>query len=77
MGIHCLICGKTGPADAGSRSQLQGSPQEEMDLLGDTRPGCILLKHKVSAESSLHKLLDMETFWRLLSNQIARVGRYP
>lgn len=56
---------------AGAR--FRGSTQEEVDLLGRSRPGCFLLKHMVGAESSL----DIETFWRLLSKQIAKVGKYP
>lgn len=57
-------------------ASFRGNPQEEMDLLGGSRPGCFLLKHMVSTESSLNKLLDVETFWSLLSKQTERVGKY-
>lgn len=41
------------------------------------RPGHFLLKHFMDAESLLGKLLDIETFRRLLYQQISRVENCP
>lgn len=75
MSIHCLILCKDW-ASRGSQQKPVSGGTHQMDLLKGSRPGCFLLKHMMSAESSLDKLLDIETFWRILSTQIAKVGKY-
>lgn len=56
---------------------LKRNKQEMVVLLTGSRQGNFLVKHLVDAESSLDKLLEIKTFWRLVYKQISRAEKCP